>query len=135
MAGVGIVLVAALGYYLYTTSYFASEGQKVGRFVTSSQAVSWDDARDFCESKYEGLASIHSAQEQADAVQACKAVDGGLSKLWDGSDTGTGTSDKRPVGCWIGLADVDGEGSFTWYVSICAVNYFADHHRRPSADL
>jgi hypothetical protein len=114
MAGLGVVVAAALVYYLYTASFFATEGLVVGRFVTSSKALSWDDARDFCESKYAGLASIHSAQEQTDAVAACKAVDGGLSKVWDGSDTGTSSKDKRPVGCWIGLADVDGEGSFTW---------------------
>lgn len=112
--GIAAVLGIGLVYYLYSSSFFANEGQQVGRFVTSSQAVSWDDARDFCESKYEGLASIHSPQEQADAVAACKAVDGGLSKVWDGSDTGTSSENKRPVGCWIGLADVGGEGSFTW---------------------
>jgi hypothetical protein len=112
--GLGVVVVAALGYYLYSTSFFATEGRTVGRFVTSNKALNWDDARDFCESKYEGLASIHSAQDQTDAVAACQAVDGGLSKVWDGSDTGTSTSDKRPVGCWIGLADVGSEGAFTW---------------------
>jgi hypothetical protein len=96
--------------WYYTTR--EQEGTPAGRFVALTRPMSWDDANSYCTSNYAGLASIHTRAEQKDAIETCRST--ALSKVWDGSDTGTSSDDKKPVGCWIGLADTTSETAFSW---------------------
>ena len=92
-------------------SWRALDPVTVGRFVAYPHAFHYQDAREWCQNKHPGgdLASIHSAEEQQQAADACRPVSGGLSEAG------------RPGGCWIGLTDAEGlegvrtqEGTFVW---------------------
>ena len=104
--------LVTVGTIVYLWANRQEEAGTVGRFVALTKPMSWDDANSYCTSNYAGLASIHSRQDQRDAIGACRTTE--LSMQWDGSDTGTTSDDKRPVGCWIGLADTTSESAFTW---------------------
>ena len=122
LTAVTVLAVVGGGVYWYTGQ--ADPGAPAGRFVAVNKPMSFDDANSYCKSNYAGLASIHSRAEQKDAIDACKSM--ALSKVWDGSDTGTdsgapsffstaSSTSKHPVGCWIGLSDVTKtEAAFSW---------------------
>lgn len=66
-------------------------------FVGVGQAMTWDDARAYCQATYPGgdLASILDEDAQGDASAACVAATDSLQ-------------------CWIGLTDAAEEGVFIW---------------------
>ena len=64
-----------------------------GSFVYVDQELSWTDARDYCRTHHDDLASIHSSTEQAAVAALCPS----------------GTN-----GCWIGGSDSAQEGTWTW---------------------
>eukprot|EP01050_Picozoa_sp_SAG11_P019931 SAG11_NODE_3256_length_2576_cov_1.271296_3_plen_288_part_01 len=68
----------------------------VGRFVAIPSAMSLTDAKAACEADgYQGLASIHSRQDQIDASRACRQIASVDSEWQHGV----------PESCWIGLTD------------------------------
>lgn len=79
-----------------------------GRFIAVPSASSLTEAKQYCETNYAGLASIHSALEQSQANSACAAI------APANSPPGT------PHGCWIGYQDrpdptgAGGGGTGTW---------------------
>ena len=77
-----------------------------GRFRVGVEAMSWDEAKTYCEKTYPGggMASVHSFAEQRQAASGCAAA-----------NIGSGWSDTTKAnGCWIGLADNDVENDFKW---------------------
>ena len=64
-----------------------------GSFVYVDQELSWTEARDYCRTHHDDLASIHSSTEQAAVAALCPS----------------GTN-----GCWIGGSDSAQEGTWTW---------------------
>ena len=79
----------------------------VGRFVAVGTTMSMYNALDYCESHYQGLASIHSWEEAQQAKSACLAYA-------DASETVTSSSGNNLYGCWIGFQDTGAEGGFVW---------------------
>ena len=89
-----------------------------GKYVAIHQHMGWDGAKTYCERNYPegGLASIHTAPENAEAWTACHDL---LGDAWDSdvaarrnSNNARGTTDRgvggrRACGCWIGLNDKD----------------------------
>jgi hypothetical protein len=64
-----------------------------GSFVYVDQELSWTDARDYCRTHHDDLASIHSSAENDAVAALCPS----------------GTN-----GCWIGGSDSAQEGTWTW---------------------
>jgi Cu/Zn superoxide dismutase len=75
----------------------------VGRFVAVNKPMSFSDAKEYCQSTpgLVDLASIHTAEEERMAAQACRVL-------------GASGDDGSPHGCWIGLNDEQEEGEFVW---------------------
>ena len=46
----------------------------VGRFVAVNQPMSFDDAKAYCKANHVDLASIHTAEEERMAAQACRVL-------------------------------------------------------------
>ena len=89
-----------------------------GKYVAIPQPLSWVDAHHYCTSNgYYSLASIHSWQDQAAAVEACKGLTG--SKSHGPTEAGS-----IPHGCWIGMHDSKVENTFEWR-DATYVNYHA----------
>ena len=88
-----------------------------GKYVAIPRPLSWEDASHYCVSHgYYDLASIHSWQDQASAVAACKKLAGS-----SGDPT---TAGSIPHGCWIGMHDSKTENAFE-YSDATYVNYHA----------
>ncbi len=88
-----------------------------GKYVAIPRPLSWEDASHYCVSHgYYDLASIHSWQDQASAVAACKKLAGN-----SGDPT---TAGSIPHGCWIGMHDSKIENAFE-YSDATYVNYHA----------
>ena len=64
-----------------------------GRFTAVPHALNLEDAKNYCELNYRGLASIHSAAEQSQARSACDKI------------APVNSVDGTPHGCWIGYND------------------------------
>lgn len=81
-----------------------------GRFVAGPSAISWTEAKTYCETTYPGggLASVHSFNEQRQAASAC--AHSNIGEGWGSA------SDARALGCWIGLNDAGaaGKNNFQW---------------------
>jgi hypothetical protein len=89
-----------------------------GKYVAIPRPLSWTDAHHYCTSNgYYSLASIHSWQDQAAAVEACKGLTGSLSH-------GPTEAGSIPHGCWIGMHDSKSENAFEWR-DATYVNYHA----------
>ena len=69
------------------------DGSSDKQFIAGPVAMDWIQARQFCQQNYDDLASIHSAEQQELAWQACQ---------------------ESGHGCWIGLNDQFREGRYTW---------------------
>eukprot|EP01047_Picozoa_sp_COSAG01_P035163 COSAG01_NODE_2677_length_7264_cov_2.780321_7_plen_736_part_00 len=82
-----------------------------GRFIALHRAMSWSEGQHYCSKHYKGLASIHSAGESRNAIQACRLLNFGHGE---------------PSGCWIGLHDSVNFGAqpnqFMW-IDGTPVNY------------
>jgi hypothetical protein len=89
----------------------------VGNYVAIHQHNTWSGAKAFCERNYPsgGFASIHNAQTNQQAWQACNGL---LGNIWDsavsnrrnaaaakGTSETAGKGGIRACGCWIGLSD------------------------------
>ena len=79
-----------------------------GRFVAVPQPMNINAAVNFCRTNYAALASIHSHEEQEQAVAACASFANA-----DGS-TVSDQASNGGYGCWIGFEDSAAEGGFTW---------------------
>lgn len=91
--GIGVVaglLAVLLVYFVFFSSspgpQICSSTDPTRCFVAFKKATTWDDAKALCDSKYAGLASIHSMAEQKAATQAC--IGAGVSRSTNADDTG-----------------------------------------------
>ena len=69
------------------------DGSSDKQYIAGPVAMDYIQARQYCQQNYDDLASIHSAEEQSLAWQACQDA---------GHD------------CWIGMNDQFREGRYTW---------------------
>jgi hypothetical protein len=75
--------------------------------------MSMFDAIDYCEENHQSLASIHSYEEQQQAVAACEAY-ADATETASAGYMNAGHGDNLKYGCWIGFQDLGGEGGFSW---------------------
>ena len=90
----------------------------VGRFMAAGQAMSFSAAVDYCEEHHQSLASVHSWEEQQQAVSACMAYADPAEVACDYQGTNcrtwNGETENYKYGCWIGFVDLGQEGGFVW---------------------
>jgi putative hemolysin len=81
------------------------------RYTASSQPMSISQATTYCRQQGGSLASIHSYEEQQQAVEVCMAMRTGT-----GADlsTASGDASNGGYGCWIGFQDIGDKGGFVW---------------------
>jgi hypothetical protein len=94
-----------------------------GRFTVSTQPMTITDAVSFCRGQGGSLASIHSPEEQAQAVSVCSSL------RTDGATGATINGDRAThggYGCWIGFEDSASDGGFVWTdgSNVDYVNFF-----------
>ena len=78
------------------------------QYVAVGQAMTWPDAKAFCESQYHSLAAIHDEASNEYVKQLC------WQQLQASGGASWGQADRRQAGsmgsCWIGANDLETEG-------------------------
>ena len=82
------------------------------QYVAVGQAMTWPDAKAYCESQYHSLAAIHDEASNEYVKQLC------WQQLQASGGASWGQADRRQAGsmgsCWIGANDLETEGTFVW---------------------
>jgi|EP01046_Picozoa_sp_COSAG06_P003293 hypothetical protein len=94
-----------------------------GRFVVSQQPMTITDAVSYCRAQGGSLASIHSPEEQAQAVSVCSSV---RTDATTGATVNGDQATHGGYGCWIGFEDSASDGGFVWTdgSNVDYVNFF-----------
>eukprot|EP01052_Picozoa_sp_SAG31_P021854 SAG31_NODE_1710_length_7473_cov_3.782072_6_plen_251_part_00 len=100
LADMGVPLCVSAAFTIAFISCACME-ITMAEFVGVDIPMFWEDARDYCRANYQDLATIHSAQDNADVAAACRTTQ---PAVWLGNI--------RP--CMIGLNDIQSEGNWVW---------------------
>ena len=95
----------------------------VGRFSVSTQPMTITDAVTYCRNQGGSLASIHSPEEQDQAVEVCSSV---RTDATTGATINGDQATHGGYGCWIGFEDSASDGGFVWTdgSNVDYVNFF-----------
>eukprot|EP01083_Nonionella_stella_P086242 239461_1 len=100
---------------LFVVQCFVS--QTFGYVINKDTMMSYSDAKAWCAAQYRTLASIHSATDQQNAKLSCVQV----------------LPQASMAKCWIGLTDVDAEGTYEWEDGT-PIDYGFNDDKTPSTD-
>ena len=82
-----------------------------GRFQVYPQPMTITDAVTHCRTQGGSLASIHSPEEQAQAVSVCQSM---RTDATTGATVAGDQATHGGYGCWIGFEDSASDGGFVW---------------------
>ena len=87
------------------------------QYVAVGQAMTWPDAKAYCESQYHSLAAIHDEASNEYVKQLC------WQQLQATGGASWGQADRRQAGsmgsCWIGANDLETEGVLSLRLLLC----------------